>query len=47
MLIPLGTDRTLKRKPVITQALIGLNVVVYVLILAAFRYGGSDLEEII
>ncbi len=47
MLIPLGTDRALKRKPVITQALIGLNVLIYVLILAAFRYGGSDLEEII
>ena len=47
MLIPLGTDRALKRKPVITQTLIGLNVVIYVLILAAFRYGGLDLEEII
>ena len=46
MLIPLGTDRALKRKPVITQALIGLNVAVYVLILAGFRYGGWDLVEI-
>ena len=47
MLIPLGTDRTLKRRPIITQTLIGLNVVVYVLILGAFRYGGADLDEII
>ena len=47
MLIPLGTDRALKRKPVITQTLIGLNVIIYVLLLAAYRYGGLDLEEII
>jgi len=47
MLIPLGTDRSLKRKPVITQGLIGLNVIIYILILGAYRYGGSDLEQII
>ena len=47
MLIPFGTDRALKRRPVITQSLVALNVIVYVLILAAYRYGGSDLENII
>ena len=47
MLIPFGTDRSLKRKPVVTQSLVALNVIVYILILAAYRYGGSDLEQVI
>lgn len=47
MLLPLGTDRSLKRKPVITQSLIGLNVIIYILVLGAYRYGGADLGQII
>lgn len=47
MLIPLGTDRATRRKPLVTPALVAINVGVFALILLIARFGGADLEAMI
>ena len=47
MLIPLGTDRAFRRKPVVTPALVAINVAAFALILMIARFGGGDLEGMI
>ena len=47
MLIPLGTDRATRRKPLVTPALVAINVAALGLILVIARFGGGDLEAMV
>ena len=47
MLIPIGTDRAAHRKPLVTPALVAINVSVFALILVLARSGAADLEQTI
>ena len=46
MLIPLTTDRYAKRRPVINQALIGINIVVYAFGALGARVGTFELGAV-
>lgn len=47
MIVPIRTDRLPKRRPVIVEAIITLNVLVFVLVLGADRTGQMNIERII